>query len=313
MTGFIRIGIIAIAGATVLYSCSSGKTERHDTDTRKAAVTELERNIKEVADSTDGLVGVAVITADHDTVTVNNDSHYPLMSVFKLHQALAVCHALEEMHRSVDTILTIDTHKLNHNTWSPMLKSLPEGKCDISVRELLRYTLQQSDNNASNIMFDRIVPVRSTDSFIRNSTGIEDFNLSYTEANMQENNNLSLQNWSTPSACAELICKVVNDSLISTENQNFIIETLTGCQTGRDRLYSPFVNMPEIKIAHKTGSGYRDGNGRLMAHNDIGYIYLPDGRGYAVAVLVTDFSGKEEEASAIISRISDIVFDYHKH
>jgi len=35
-------------------------------------------------------VGVAIIADGKDTVTVENNRRYPLMSVFKLHQALAV-------------------------------------------------------------------------------------------------------------------------------------------------------------------------------------------------------------------------------
>lgn len=35
-------------------------------------------------------IGIAVIIDGKDTVTVNNDIHYPLMSVFKFHQAVAL-------------------------------------------------------------------------------------------------------------------------------------------------------------------------------------------------------------------------------
>lgn len=33
-------------------------------------------------------VGIAVIIDQKDTITVNNHAHYPLMSVFKFHQAI---------------------------------------------------------------------------------------------------------------------------------------------------------------------------------------------------------------------------------
>lgn len=38
-----------------------------------------------------GEIGVAVIINNTDTITVNNKSIYPMMSVFKVHQALAIC------------------------------------------------------------------------------------------------------------------------------------------------------------------------------------------------------------------------------
>ena len=42
-----------------------------------------------------GQFGVAVIVDSRDTVTVNNSDDYPLMSMFKLHEALGVCHVLD--------------------------------------------------------------------------------------------------------------------------------------------------------------------------------------------------------------------------
>ena len=43
----------------------------------------------------DAKVGVAVMVNNTDTLTVNNSDKYPMMSVFKFHQALAVCHFLQ--------------------------------------------------------------------------------------------------------------------------------------------------------------------------------------------------------------------------
>ena len=39
------------------------------------------------------------------------------------------------------------------NLWSPMLKDYSGPVISLTVRDLLRYTLTQSDNNASNLMF----------------------------------------------------------------------------------------------------------------------------------------------------------------
>lgn len=66
-------------------------------------------------------------------------------------------------------------------------------------------------------------------------------------------------------------------------------------------------------FAHKTGSGFRNAAGELIAHNDVGYFRLPDGRDYSLAVFIRDFSGSEKEASAIIAGISRCVYDYFKN
>lgn len=84
-------------------------------------------------------------------------------------------------------------------------------------------------------------------------------------------------------------------------------KTLTECRTG-DRLTAVFKEADGVRAGHKTGSGYRDKEGKLMAHNDIGHIMLPDGRCYSIAVLLNDFDGTEKEASEAIAGISEIVF-----
>lgn len=65
-------------------------------------------------------------------------------------------------------------------------------------------------------------------------------------------------------------------------------------------------------IAHKTGSGYINGRGELIAHNDAAYITLPDGRHYSIVVFVKDFPGKEAEASELISRMAIKSSDLYK-
>lgn len=61
----------------------------------------------------------------------------------------------------------------------------PEGDIAVSVKELLKYTLQLSDNNACDILFDRIIGPAETDTYIR-SLGITDFSIAVNEDTMHE-------------------------------------------------------------------------------------------------------------------------------
>ncbi|MCM1041335.1 MAG: class A beta-lactamase [Bacteroides sp.] len=255
-------------------------------------------------------VGIAVITPDNDTLTVNNSADYPLMSVFKLHEALAVAHVLDLKGMSLDTELHLDRRDLNPDTWSPMLKEHREPVLRLTVGQLLEYALQQSDNNASNVLFDSIVSVRETDRFIREATGISDFKLTHTEAEMHRDHALAGQNCGSPLSCARLIRQVFTDSLVSSVKQEALRRMLCEVSTGADRIYVSVADKPEVRQAHKTGSGFRTPDGLLGAHNDVGYIMMPDGTAYALAVLVKDFPGTEAQASALIACIANIVYNH---
>ena len=61
-----------------------------------AQQSKLETQLKQAIKDKKAEIGIAVIINGKDTVTVNNDIHYPLMSVFKFHQALALADYMKE-------------------------------------------------------------------------------------------------------------------------------------------------------------------------------------------------------------------------
>ncbi len=255
-------------------------------------------------------VGVAVIIDGKDTVVVNNDVRYPLMSVFKLHQAIAVCGALDASSRDLDLIMPVASEDLDRNTWSPLAESCPEGNDSLTVGEMMDYLLRFSDNNVSNILFDRICTIAETDSFIRQAGVVGDFRLEVTERQMHADHGLSYRNWSSPLACAVLVDRVFTDSLVSAEKQAYIRQCMEECDTGRERIAAALTGKKGVVFAHRTGSGYVNDRGQVIAVNDVGYVSLPDGRGYAIAVLVRDYGGPQSNADSVIAAISAEVYDY---
>ena len=268
----------------------------------------LHDSIAKIVSEYPGEIGVALILNNTDTITVNNRNIYPMMSVFKLHQALAVCKNFEKRGISLDTLITIRSNELDADTWSPMIKEHTDSVFTLSVRDLLRYTLAMSDNNASNLMFGKLVDTSATDSYIATLIPRQSFRIAHTESEMSADHLKSYSNSTSPIGAAILINRLFNDSLISSKNQRFITRTLQECKTGNDRIAAPLLNEPGVKIAHKTGSGYTTSEGVLMAHNDVAYITLPDGTSYSLAVFVKDFKGNESEAAAAIAQISQTVF-----
>ena len=266
--------------------------------------------ISEIVADYPGEIGVAVIINNTDTVAVNNKSIYPMMSVFKLHQALAICNDFDNKGLSLDSLMTIHRDELDSQTWSPMMKKHSEPVISLTVKELLRYTLILSDNNASNFMFKKLVNATQTDNFIATLIPRLSFQIAYTEEEMSADPDKAYYNFTSPLGAAILMNRLFTDSLVNYDKQSFIMKTLEQCTTGKDRIAAPLLDKEGITIAHKTGSGYTNENGVLAAHNDVAYIRLPNGVCYTLAVFVKDFNGNETQAAKVIARISAIVYNF---
>lgn len=269
----------------------------------------LKERLYSLIDSVHGTVGIAFVS-DSDTVTVNNGVRYPMMSVFKLHQSLAVADALKHSGDTLDSTVHVTTNELDPHTWSPMLKIYGMNDFDVSVGELVRHALISSDNNASNLLFRHIVSPTETDRFIKSVARDTTFSIRYSERDMKHDHTLAYRNHTSPLSAAILIQQLFTSDLVGRDALDTIREALTTVTTGQDRLGVVLPAGQDILFAHKTGSGYRNGNGELTAHNDVGYFRFPDGRDYALAVFIRDFDGTEDEASRIIARISKEVYDH---
>lgn len=279
------------------------------TETENQNINDLIEELISVTNDTPGMIGVAFVS-DEDTITINNGVHFPMMSVFKLHQSLAVYHSLERKGISSDTVLHISREEVDKETWSPMYKEIGTDEFDISVDELVRYALVSSDNNASNILFKRIIDPDRTYSYLSGIAPDINFSIRFSESEMKKNHKLSYRNYSSPLSCALLIKMIFEENFLTEANQEKIREYLTSTTIGNDRIGAPFNGRSDIQFGHKTGSGYRNENMELSAFNDIGFIRLPDGYCYSLAIMIRDFSGDEKEAAEVMARISGIIYNY---
>ena len=268
---------------------------------------DLEQRLGKIISGKDAEVGIAVIFNGKDTLTLNNDKQYPMMSVFKFHQALAVADHLAKSGKHLTDKIHIEPEDLQKDTYSPLRDRFPDGNFGISIADLLQYTLQLSDNNACDILFKYIIGVEETDRFIR-SLGPGNFSISVNEDGMHKDLNRCYDNWSTPLDAARLLEIFLTQDILQEEYADFIRKTMTECTTGQDRLVKPLLGTDAV-IGHKTGTGDRNAEGKLIGTNDIGFVFLPDGSHYTIAVFVKD-SGETPEATAkMIADISHAVYE----
>lgn len=268
----------------------------------------LMRCLSDITAGKSAQVGVAVIMDGTDTLTFNNNTRYPMLSVFKLHQAVAVIRYCGKHSLSLETSIRIMPDDLPEGTYSPLRDKYPQGNVELTIRELLEYTLQQSDNNACDILFRHTGGVTATDAEIR-SLGLDSFAITATERDMHADWRLCYDNWTTPLEAAKLVDMLFTRRLADKAAQDFIIDTMKGCTTGNDRLAAPLLHAPAT-IGHKTGSSGTLPDGLMPATNDVGFVLLPNGRRYSIAVFVKDSRESSAATAKIIADISEAVYHY---
>ena len=266
----------------------------------------LEQQIEQVLKDKKATVGVAVLANDTIIALHNNQIHFPLFSVFKLHVALAVLDKMDKEHVSLDSIMEIKAAQMLPNTYSPLRQKFPDQDFSISLRELLEYSISLSDNNACDVLIDYADGIEKVNSYIK-SLGLKDFNLAANEDLMHRAVATQYQNWSTPEAVVRLLDIADKQTLFATEYKDFLWQILKETSTGTDKLKGQLP--PDVIVGHKTGSSDRTPAGVKTADNDAGFIILPDGREYYITVLVMESQENDQENAAIIARISKIVYD----
>ena len=270
-----------------------------------SAQTRLETKLREYMDKCPAEVGVAVIVQDRDTVVVN-DGHYPMNSVLKMFQSLPTAVELSRRHISLDSLTSVSRGDLDLSTWSPMLKDFTDPCFKISYGRLLSYAIGQSDNNACDLLFEKALPIEDVSRFWEEK-GITDFNLKWNEVQMHEEPARSNDNWCSPLAAASAMNRLMPYCMFSSDlDVSLLGRMFMECNTGLNRIPKGLEGK-EALIAHKTGTGFEDAEGRPTGINDVAYVILPDGISYSLAVFVRKTSVDMPATEKIIADISAIV------
>ena len=86
-------------------------------------MSELENRIDSLLNGKKATVGIAVWTDKGDMLRYNDHVHFPLLSVFKFHVALAVLDKMDKQSISLDGIVSIKASQMPPNT--PCGRSFP--------------------------------------------------------------------------------------------------------------------------------------------------------------------------------------------
>ena len=269
----------------------------------------LREKIQHILSTKNAEVGVAIIGKNEkDTLSINGNVHFPLQSVFKFHIALAVLSQIDKGKLAYNQKIKIEKKDLLPNLYSPIRDDYPNGTI-MTISKILKYTVSQSDNVGCEILLKLIGGPEMVEKYFINN-GLKDISIKLNEEVQQANWDLQFKNWTTANAANETLLKFYNNknNLLSKKSYNLIWKLMRETETGAGRLKG---QLPKGTIvAHKTGSSGVNKEGLTAAVNDIGIVFLPNGRHYFISVFVTNSKENSETNEKIIADISKETWDY---
>lgn len=278
---------------------------------------QLQEQIESYLADKDAVVGVSIWSQDKEICSINGDTRFPMYSICKLYQAAAVLDALCQKNISLQDSIHILQQEIHTDTYSPLAQRFPDQDVDLTIAELLLYSLQLSDNNACDILFNNFANPEATTQFIKTfhleNLRLQNTCIRWTEQEQHEVPNRCYDNYTTPLDAAKFINNIATmpsfksdycDSLL-----NWLTETLINCKTGENRL-PRYLNNNTIGVGHKTGTGPMK-DGICQGIHDVGFVtILNKNITYSIAVFCENKSLQYQDLEDIIAQISLIVYNH---
>lgn len=266
----------------------------------------VRKKIHEIAKTVKGHVGMAMMwLEDGDTITLNGNDRFPMQSVYKLPLAIAVLNQVDKGKLSLDQIIHISKQDLLPETWSPIREKFPEGT-DMKLRDILAYTVSQSDNNGCDILFRLTGGTAYVENYIH-SLGVDSIAIRATEEEASKAWKIQYTNWSSPLAMLQLLKGVHTGRYLSKPSNDFLRKIMQETTTGPGRIRGLLPK--DAVVAHKTGTSETNAKGLTAATNDVGIVTLPNGKHYAIVVFVSDTKADATAREAVIAKLTRLFWN----
>lgn len=289
----------------LLVFVTSCKTQFYKTDS-------LRSKIEQILSDKNAVVGVSIIGNDgKDTLSLHGERRFPMQSVFKFHIALAVLSDIDKGKLSLDQKIEIGKDELLPvNFWSPLRDENPNGGI-FTIERLIQYSVSHSDNTACDVLIRLIGTPKTVEEHMKRS-GINDIQINFNEEDMQAKWENMFQNWTTPKAASKTLKLFYENksNLLSKSSYDFFWTTNKETTTGKKRIRG---QLPaETVVAHKTGwSGTNKETGITAAVNNIGIVFLPNGKYFIISVFVSESKEDFDTNEKIIADIAKATYDFY--
>lgn len=275
---------------------------------RAGSARKVEEEWRGIAAEAKGRVGVAALVIETgEKAELDGAGHFPTQSVYKLPISMALMRMVDEGKISLDKVMELKAEDMAPaGKGSPIRDKFPAGT-KMTVRELMRYTLMESDGTASDVLLRLAGGPEAVTNYLR-SVGVGDWVVANSERDMDWRT--QYDDWCTPEAAVKLLVALEAakkpGGAVSEAGRSVIMGFLEASQIGAKRIRGmlPAGTM----VADKTGtSGTRDG--KTAATNDIGLVTLKDGRHIAIAVFVSDSMAGSEVREGVIARVTKAAWE----
>lgn len=298
-------------------ACSSGAATKNNNLAAKPADSqgvkkdegrsrELEERIGRIAAEAKGRVGVAAVVLEtSDAVALNAHDHFPMQSVYKLPIGMAVLRQVDEGKLKLDERVRVEKSDfVSQRQHSPIRDKNPKGVA-LSVEELLRYAVAESDGTASDVLLKLVGGADAVGKYL-NEIKVGEMIVANTEKEIGGDWETQYRNWASPEGAVALLRALDERRGLSQQSQALLMKVLTESTPGPKRLKG--LLPAGTAVAHKTGTSGAQG-GITAATNDIGLLTLPNGKHVAIAVFVSDSPADEATRESVIAKVARAVWD----
>ena len=274
---------------------------------QSSSTSDLRSQIERISRDANGRVGVALTLLESgESVTLHGDQRFPMQSVYKLPIGMAVLNQADQGRLKLEQKVRV-TRKdfVSAGQRSPIRDNYPRG-VEVSVRELLRLTVSESDGTTSDVLLRLVGGPQAVMSYLR-GLGINGIVVADTEKAMGRDRSVQYRNWASPEAMVKLLNAIHKGDGLSSSSRALLLQLMTETPTGPQRIKG--LLPAGTVVAHKTGSS-GEVNGLAPATNDVGLITLPNEKRVAVAVFVSDSKADTAAREKVIARIAKAAWDF---
>ena len=308
-----------------------------------AAPAALAARIDQLGAGFDGRVGIAVRSVDEGWMTGwKADELYPQQSVSKFWVALTAMEAVDRGRISLSDRVTVGRDDLTLFHQPLAARVLGNGGHTTTLGELLFEAITKSDNTANDKLMRSVGGPDAVRSFIarHNITGVRFYdgeralqsriagliwsqNYSIGDAFYKARNAMPYAarkaafdryvadpyDGASVSAIVTALARLKRGELLSPASTARLLSIMANTRTGANRLKGGL--KPGWSLSHKTGTGQVLGSVQA-GYNDIGILTAPDGRSYAVAVMIKRTATPLPVRMALMNNVVRAVISDHE-